>query len=295
MRRVLTSLGVAGLLIAALALFWRWNTRATVVQVADELPEGFPAQGFSHEAFELLLQRFVREGRVDYASWHADDTARARLDRYLAAVARYSPDNTPERFAGKHDRLAYWMYAYNAFVIKAVLDRWPLRSVTDVKAPVEAVKGLGFFYTLEFIAGGERTTLYRLEHDKVLKPAQDPRVHFVLNCGSGGCPLMRPELPTGEALEPFLAQATEEFVAAPRNVRIDHANKRITLSKIFEWYESDFLDELRRRGRPTGRGVIDYVAMVAPEPLAAALERARGYRVVFQDYDWALNDTEARR
>jgi hypothetical protein len=37
------------------------------------------------------------------------------------------------------------MYGYNAYVIKSVLDHWPLKSVTDVKAPVEAVKELGFF------------------------------------------------------------------------------------------------------------------------------------------------------
>jgi hypothetical protein len=286
---MLTGLGAAALLLCGLGLFWHYNTRATVVTVADELPEAFPKRGFSHEAFEELLHRYVRDGRVDYAAWHADATARQRLDRYLAAVARYSPDNAPERFSDERDGLAYWMYAYNAFVIKAVLDRWPLESVTDVKAPVELVRGLGFFYTLEFVAGGERTTLYRLEHDKVLAKAEDPRVHFVLNCGSGGCPRMRPELPTGDALEAHLQQATVDFVGDPQHVHVDHAAKKVELSKIFEWYERDFLDELRRRGRPTGQGVIAYVAMVAPEPLAQELAQAKGYRIEFRAYDWSLN------
>ena len=68
-----------------------------------------------------------------------------QLNSYLGAVSRFSPDNAPHRFRGRNDELAYWIYAYNAYVIRSVLDHWPLDSVTDVKAPLEAIKGLGFF------------------------------------------------------------------------------------------------------------------------------------------------------
>ena len=72
MRRLLGYLTVAGLLFGAVALFWHWNTRATLVRVPDELPSDFPERGFSHRSFEQLLLRFVRDGRVNYAAWHAD-------------------------------------------------------------------------------------------------------------------------------------------------------------------------------------------------------------------------------
>ena len=283
MRKVI-ALTVGLVSLAALgAALWVWNIRATVVFVDSELPPDFPERGFSHESFERSLRKHVDAGNVDYDAWHADAAARADLDRYLAAIAAYSPDSAPERFSRDSDALAYWIYAYNAFVIKAILDRWPLESVTDVKAPVEIIRGLGFFYTLEFIAGGERFTLYRLEHDKVIAPSRDPRVHFVLNCGSGGCPIMRPELPTGDALEPFLAKAARDFVSEERNVRIDHERRRIYLSQIFEWYEKDFI--------AASGSVLRYVTSIAPKPLADELKRAADYNVVFIEYDWSVNDT----
>ncbi len=276
----------------ALAVLGYVTTRPTLVRVEAELPRGFPAEGFSHESFERLLRRHVdATGRVDYEAWHRSPPDRAALESYLAAVAAYSPDTQPSRFPRSSDALAYWMYAYNAFVVQAVLQRWPLHSVTDVKAPLEVVRGLGFFYNLRFVAGGEVLSLYSLEHERILARAKDPRAHFVLNCGSESCPVMRPELPTGDELEPFLQRAAEEFVADPSHVAVDDAARTVTLSKIFDWYEGDFVGDLRRRGLPVEGGVVGYVAAIAPAPLAARLRAARGYRVVFRDYDWALNES----
>ncbi len=292
-RRPALTTGIAAL-VGLAGLFWWWNTRPTVLEVDAEPAADFPAAGFSHASFEALLARFVPSGRVNYDTWHADRAARAELDRYLAAVARWSPDNAPERFQSDADRLAYWLSAYNAFVIAAVLDRWPIASVTAVKAPVEVVKALGFFYTLRFVAGGKRYSLYDIERNKVIKPARDPRVHFVLNCGSGGCPLLREKLPTGAALEPYLADAAREFVGDPRNVSVDRERRRIELSAIFQMYEDEFVAEVRRHGLPSGRGVVAYVMMVADSKLRAELEAAADYQIAFRPYDWSINRAEPK-
>ncbi len=295
LRKVLPWISAVLLATGALGLLWHWNTRPTVLRVDAPLPADFPEDGFSHRVFERLLLRFVdARGHVDYAAWHADAPARDALDSYLAAVAAYSPENAPERFPQDGARLVYWVHAYNAFVLRAVLDRWPLASVTDVKAPVEVVKGLGFFYTLQFVAGGRTYSLYELETSKAVEGTGDARVHFVLNCASGGCPVLRPELPEGPELDAFLATAAREFVADPANVAVDHAARTLTLSPLFDWYEDDFLDDLRRRGIPASRGIVDYLLHVAPEARHADLERATEYAVVHADYDWSLNAVEDR-
>ena len=276
--------------IVLFVLAWYWNTRPTLVEIHADIPDGFPAQGFSHTVFEDLLKTYVDDrGQVDYEAWRESAKDTGRLESYLAAVAAHSPDSAPERFGTDGDRLAYWLHAYNAFVIKAVLDRWPLGSVTDIKAPVELVKGLGFFYTLRFIAGGETYSLYAIEKDKVLEPFKDPRVHFVLNCASGSCPILRPELPDGDELEPFLRASEKRFINEERNVRIDHAKQTVALSAIFKWYRDDFINDLRRRGLPSERGVLDYITHAAGAELRAELESARGYEIRFDDYDWSLN------
>ncbi len=181
------------------------------------------------------------------------------------------------------------MYAYNAYVIKSILDRWPLESVTNVKAPLEIVKGLGFFYQLRFLFGGEAYSLYAVENNIIRARYRDARIHFVLNCASDSCPVLRPELPGGDRLEPFLQQAAVDFVNDKRNVRIDHDSNEVLLSSIFKWFRKDFINDLRRRGLPSDRGLIDYVESVAQAPLKRELAGAVGYNIVFADYDWSIN------
>lgn len=289
MQYVLPILLLVALLVGGLALLNRPHFMPIDAKVAPD----FPSDGFSHLDFEDLLKKYVDEdGNIDYDEWRNDDESVAQLESYLAAVSAYSPDNTPGRFATRNDELAYWIYGYNAYVIWSVLDNWPIESVTDVKAPLEVVRGLGFFYQLRFAFGGEKHSLLSVENGKIRKNFDDPRIHFALNCASESCPVMRPSLPTGEALQELLASAALEFVSDPKNVTIDHANKQIVLSTIFKWFRKDFLNDLARQGRPAELGVVDYVASVAPDIVRAELDSARGYDVVFRDYDWSLNRVE---
>ena len=267
---------------------------AKLITVDASVPQNFPDDGFSHDEFEQLLRKYVdSDGNVDYDTWHATEDDVAKIDSYLAAVTAFSPENAPERFAGRNDRLAYWMYAYNAYVIKAILLRWPLNSVTDVRAPFEFAKGYGFFYRQRFLFGEESYSLYAVENDKIRDQFKDPRIHFVLNCGSESCPILRPELPTGNELEPFLQYSAVQFVSEPRNVHVDHAKKRIVLSDIFKLFKKDFINDLRRRGLPSDHGLIDYIVTLAPEPLRTELQESTDYKVVFEEYNWSINKAPA--
>ena len=291
---VLLALSVT-LLLAGLGGCVAWYViRPVVLRVPDRLPPGFPDAGFDHTPFEVLLTRFVDAGgQVDYATWAADLDARAALDAYLGAVARFSPTRTPKRFPDESDRLAYWLYAYNACVLKGVLEHWPLKSVRDVEAPLNVVAGLGFFGKLNFVLGGETMSLHHLEQGVVRKRFSDPRIHFVLNCASGGCPVLRPELPTGDALEPSLARAARDFVADSANVLVDHEAKVLRLSQIFDWYRSDFDAELTRRGLPPAtRTLAAYVHLVSGGERRVELERALTYRIEFLPYEWDLNASD---
>ena len=284
-------IGIAVVLIlAALIACVLIANRPRLLIIDAAVPADFPADRFDHSIFEQLLRSYVDEsGNVDYERWQKNQADLQSLDSYLAAVSRYSPESNPNRFEKQSDELAYWLYAYNAYVIKSILDRWPLQSVTDVKAPLELVKGLGFFYQLRFLFGGEAYSLYAVENNIIRARFRDARIHFVLNCASESCPVLRPELPDGEQLEPFLQQAAVEFVNDGRNVRIDHEKKLVVLSTIFKWFRKDFINDLRRRGLPSERGLIDYVANVAPATVGAELRRANDYEIVFADYDWKLN------
>lgn len=286
-----TSIAIwAILIVTAIAVTFFWANRPRRVIVDAVLPVGFSELGFSHDSFEALLQIYVSpDGQVDYAQWQESSKSVQQLDSYLAAVSAYSPDNTADRFPTRNDELAYWLYGYNAYVIKAVLDHWPITSVTDVKAPLEVVEGLGFFYQLRFSFGGRFLSLLAVETEKIRKQYKDARIHFVLNCASESCPVIRPELPTGDDLEQLLSQATRDFVNEPSNVSVDHENNVVYLSKIFDWYKSDFIHDLRMSGKPVANGLINYVAQWASDDLADDLAQAGEYKIRFRDYDWDLN------
>lgn len=260
------------------------------VVIDGSLPADFPAHGFSHAAFEDLLGTYVSpNGDIDYNSWQASPAAVARLNSYLVAVSSISPVSAPERFPDRNAELAYWMYGYNAYVIKSVIDHWPIAAVTDVRAPLETVKGLGFFYRQRFAFGGVFLSLLAVENGIIRKRYRDPRIHFVLSCASHSCPIVRPELPVGDELDTLLARAAVDFIVDPGNVAVDHEARKIVLSKIFKWYRKDFVNHARLHGIPHAEDALDYIQSIAPTSLARELALAIDYSVVYRDFDWSLN------
>ena len=280
----------AGAILLVLAAVVFLLNRPKRVVIVGSLPTDFPARGFSHAAFEDLLKFYVSPtGDVDYDSWQASPEAVESLNSYLVAVAKFSPASAPERFPDKHAELAYWMYAYNAYVIRSVIEHWPIDAVTDVRAPLEAVKGLGFFYRQRFSFGGRYLSLLAVENGIIRKRYQDPRIHFILSCASDSCPIVRPELPVGEELEALLTRAAVDFIADPRNVAVDHEAREIVLSRIFKWYRKDFVNHAQLNSAPHAQHPLDYIQSIAPKSLARELAQAIDYRIVYRDFNWSLN------
>jgi hypothetical protein len=215
-----------------------------------------PAEGeppFSHADWEATLERFVNErGFVDYQALSKDH---ADLDRYLESLATKGPQTTPALFPSRDHQLAYYLNAYNALVFKGVLDRGP---EDDSVWKGGLISGYSFFVKQKFQLDSESTSLKKLEDDTVRAEFGDPRIHAALNCASVSCPRLPRSAFSGDGLESELDQAMKFFISEQRNVRVDKSRQRVLLSKIFEWFEDDFLDWERRQGNknPT---IIDYV------------------------------------
>jgi len=136
---------------------------------------------FDHHLFTNVLRQFVGEqGRVDYAQLKANPNT---LNAYLAQLAEVSPESQPELFPTRADQLAYWINAYNAFVLKGVLDKYPITTVW------QADVGL-FFKRRRFVAGGKRYSLDDIEHRILRARFGESRIHFAINCASASCPVL---------------------------------------------------------------------------------------------------------
>ena len=153
------------------------------------------------EPFDGLLKKYVTEGRVDYARWKTGGTE--QLDAFLDSLAAY--DLT--RVMGKEPRAAVLMNAYHAWVIRQVLEHYPVKSVKDIP---------GFFDKNSHKIAGEPRTLNDIEAalDELL-PHQ-PEFALVLSNGAVGGPPMVEEAFRSDNLTRRLAKGMKTAADSKR-------------------------------------------------------------------------------
>lgn len=266
----------------------------TAIQRPHVAPSSIDStEAVTHADMNAVQESFVDvNGKVDYRSLQRNP---GRLDRYYLWVTEESPDSNPDRFPTRDDQLAYWINAYNAAVLYTVVQYYPVSSITDVSAPfpLQLINDkIGFFFLQQVEVGGETTNLYDLENSLIRPRYPDPRIHFALNCASGGCPRLPQEAFTGPRLDEQLEREAYRFFSEPRNLRFDHAEKTVYVSSILDWYESDFTQWLEKNHPDKAATLLTYVSLYAPKIEEAAILRAQqeGYDVDFIEYDWSLND-----
>lgn len=135
-----------------------------------------------------------------------------------------------------------------------------------------------------------KASLYHLENGVIRKRFPDPRIHFALNCASIGYPRLPREAFSADILEEQLDREAHLFLAEDRNFKIDYQNEAIVLSEIFDWFEGDFTDWLKRHHPDKDPTLPTYVALYLPPDKAEALEKVISqFTVRFTPYDWGLN------
>ncbi len=268
------------------------NTRTPIIALlsAGLLTGGLvEANGFDHRytTYAEVLTRHVRVPRVDYAALRAD---RSRLDR---AVAEFdSPAARDEPRWSREQRMAFWINAYNAFTLRAIVDHYPIKSGWLTLHPRNSIRQIdGVWNKLKWQAAGRSVTLDDIEH-KILRPTfKDARIHFAVNCASVSCPPLAAEPYRPDTLGAQLDAAARQFLATPEGLRVDGDTLRV--SSIFKWYGDDFIEKFAPvvPGSRDARERAILGAIVRNGPAGPA-ERARSGRAVIRylDYDWSLND-----
>jgi hypothetical protein len=242
-------------------------------------------QGFDYSPWDRVLKKFVTEtGRVDYGALQANP---ADLNHYVEQIAARSPISDPNDFLTRSSQLAYWINAYNALVIKAVVENWPTKSVRNLG------KLYSFFWSRKFVAGGKEYTLNNIE-DILRKNLAEPRIHFAIVCASNSCPRLQREAYTPENTEQLLDEAARLYVNEPRNLKIDLAHNRVTLPKILGHYHEDFENYVRaHRATITGQPQVDYISLYTNPANRALLDQLKNPKIDHFGYDWGINDINA--
>ncbi len=262
--------------------------RTLLLWFACWLSVGAMAQDFDHGPWDALLQRHVKalpdEGgtRVDYAGMA---TEQARLDAYLQQLAV-----VPEaEFASwpAAQRLAFLINAYNAGTVQLVLTRYP---------ELKSIKDLGTWLVTPWRRPwvqlfGRLHTLDEIEHQLIRAPGvyDEPRIHAAVNCASISCPPLRAEAYRGDKLEQQLQQQWEWFLRDRRQNRFDRDRQRLMLSKLFDWYEDDFVGAAQAQ-RNLAEFAAAHAELLADDQAARTALASGSVRIGFSPYDWSLND-----
>jgi len=239
---------------------------------------------FDHSTWDHLLRGYVNSiGEVDYARLKSNPEL---LNRYVEQLAAVSPKTAPIQFPTRNHEIAYWINAYNALMVNKIVTNYPVKGVDAFGLFRSVFKQEGHN------SGGEIVSLGYIEHELLRKVYDEPRIHFALVCASVSCPALANEAIEGETLDSQLDRLAEDFVSQDRNVTIDVANRRVTLSKIFDWYGQDF-------ERPTGlsgnAAVLAYIGRhLDGERVQLFKQLGPSHRVNFHGYDWGLNDVGSR-
>jgi hypothetical protein len=251
-----------------------------------------PAQQFTpapgadplHQPFDQVLDVSVRDGLVYYRTLKAE---RGRLDHYAAslnvAAGTYQGWSKPQQ-------MAFWVNAYNAFVLQTVVSHYPLHGT------IRSIPGA--FDKTAWHAAGRSVTLDQIEKT-ILPDFKEPRLYLALGRGCIGGGRLRSEAYTAERLDRQLGDIQTEFVNNAHMYRLDRLSNTLSVTPIFSWREADFVaaydakDPVFAQRSPIERAV---VAFVTPHLLQSEKEfiQKNDWKMTFLEMDWKLNDLSGR-
>ncbi len=271
---------------------------------ADFYAAAGPPGEFSVDGYAATLRKYVdAAGMVNYRQL-ADD--HAELDAFLLAMARVSPELYQSWDADA--QLAFWINAYNALTLKAIIDHYPIEAglLSGLAHPDNSIRQIpGVWDKILFLVVGQRMTLDDIEHSILRGQASgrigdygefdEPRIHVALVCAAMSCPSLRNEPFVGGALAAQLDDQAERMVSAPSKFRIDHEAGKVYLSSIFKWFGTDFVkryapaEGFGSGGDDAEKAVLHLISGYLPAADAEFL-RTGTYAIEYLDYDWTLNE-----
>jgi hypothetical protein len=265
---------------------------AAVVLLAAASPFGQSAGADARRRnLDQLLDLYVRDGYVYYRALRQD---RRLLDAYVASLTAASVDAAP-----RAEQIAFWINAYNALVLRTVVDNYPIRQRSrDYPSP--SIRQIpGAFERLTHRIAHKSLTLDQIEQT-ILSGFQDPRIFLALGRGAVSGGRLRSEAFAPETLERQLTDAAAECISRVQCVQLDRPANKLLVSPVFSWREKEFAaayadkaPALYAARSPIERAVITFVEPQLLTTEREVLER-NTFAVEFVPFDWSLNDLTGR-
>ena len=208
-----------------------------------------------YKVFDKLLKTYVDpNGRVNYKMLTKEKTA---INQVLDQLQKINTQKLNEKA-----RLAFYINLYNLTTLKVIADNYPIKSIKDIKGGKIWDIGL-------MVLNGKSYSLNELENQLIRGQYKEPRIHFLINCGAKSCPPLHTEAFTEKNIDELMDKRTRQFINDVLSNTI--TPKQIKISKIFDWYQTDFGN---------------LVSFINRYSKTKVLNNAK---ISFMDYDWDLN------
>lgn len=236
------------------------------------------------------LNKFVdKGGAVNYRSWKQNPGG---LNASLESVSKF----TAAEYAllSKESKLTFWINLYNAVTVKQILEHYPIRRSGLNLYPDNSIRQIdGVWDKYRVRAAGREVTLSEIENKILRGEIKDPLIHFAINCASRSCPKLANRAYKSESVYRDMEAAARDFVGDSQKNRINEQEKKVELSRIFDWFGDDFKDRGDTGALP-GRSAkesaaIRFISKYVDEPRKEFLQANR-FSIGFLQYDWSLNE-----
>lgn len=227
-----------------------------------------------------VLRDAAREGLVDYRKLAQN---RQHLDKYLGLISVVGPQSTPNLFRTPSDQICYYINAYNACVLRAVLESYPTPTVHSFDKP-------RLDYEYVFRVDGARVKLAHIRQKLKVAARGDVRVLFCLSEASLGSPALADQSYRPNARLEQMRHAVEKTIENPFLLRIEDSSRTVYLWVRLLAEREWCMDYYRRVVGSTGGDLLSFLRHVSGETSRGRLSQIQGYKVLRMPVDRRLND-----
>jgi hypothetical protein len=216
----------------------------------------------SHSIWNTLLKENISStGKVNYKNLKINKNS---ISEYLTELK----NNTPGTDWSKNEKMAYYINMYNAYTVQFIITKYPVKSPKDINYSGKDI------WNLKLVKiGAKSITLTQLEND-ILRGYGDARIHFAINCAASSCPRLMNKAYDAKTLDNDLTRMTKIFINDLSANIIKE--KKIQISKIFEWYAIDF--------KSKNQTLIDFINKYSK------VQVNQNAKIEYLTYNWNLNE-----
>jgi len=251
---------------------WQLSLRAIDAQGVSHIQEWkydhkhkeLSPQHFDHSDLDVALASCVTAKGIKYSALKKD----IHLEEFLTKASKLHKLELAD--LPREEQIAFWINVYNATVLRRVAEKYPVKSVKEIK---------GLFDKEKLKAGGKSLPLDELRDYLLGGDFKEPRVLFALVPGTKSSPSLRKEAYCGRLLERQLEEDLKSFLSQPANLYATEAG--VLLSPV--------LEPLAKRGT-----LLDFLNKAGSSlPPNVSKSLADGEKEVkFMEYDWGVNAGE---